>query len=114
MSFSKVEADVREILKRDMAARCDDHALYCAYVWQKLESINYDHKAGGWLVKVMTDTRFRVSHGIAPYGTVSRMRRKLQAEDCKLQAPDDVIQERKRMIKKYKEYVTGAENEKKN
>ena len=114
MSFSKVEADVREILKYDMAARCDDHALYCAYVWRKIENSNYDHKAGGWLVKVMTDTRFRVSHGIAPYGTVSRVRRKLQAEDIKLQAPLDVREDRKRLIKRYKEYATGAENEKKN
>lgn len=114
MSFTTVEKDVRAILESNMAARIDDHALYCAYVWQKMERLNYDHKAGGWLVTVMSNTRFRVIHGIAPFGTVSRVRRKLQAENIKLQAPEDVVKERKEMIKRYKEYATGVSHEKKN
>ena len=111
MDFKRVEDEIKPILKYSEAARADDMALYAYYVSHKLE------KAGlgfTWLQRVFTDRRYRIIHGIAPYTTVSRCRRKLQAQDTKLRPSKEYIEERKRAEKEYKAYAKqkgGASNE---
>lgn len=105
MEFKTVEQDVAPILKYIKATRCDDMALYANYVYTKLT--NYEMGAG-WLERVFTDRRFRITHGIAPYETVSRVRRKLQEKYDDLRPPQDLREERKKIEKVYKEYAKGG------
>lgn len=100
MTFKKVEDDVKEILKYNMAARCDDMQLYACYVYDKIPD-----KGAGWLQKVFSDRRFRILNSIAPYETVSRVRRRLQEKNEELRAPEDYRKERKALELKYKEYA---------
>lgn len=104
MEFIKVEDDVRPILKNSIAARCDDMALYAHYVYTKLAGFE---KGAGWLERVFSDRRFRIYHGIAPYDTVSRVRRKLQEDNEDLRAPKEFIEEKKQAEKEYKDYARG-------
>lgn len=100
MTFGNIEDDIRPILKENIGARCDDMQLYAAYVYRKL-----DERGKDWLLKVFSDRRFRIIHGIAPYESVSRIRRKLQAMDATLLAPTEVTRERKEAEKRYKAYA---------
>lgn len=102
MTFNTVENDITPILKRSKAARCDDMVLYANYAYEKIAGFNY---GAGWLEKVFSDRRFRLSHGIAPYETVSRVRRKLQAANENLRPTIEDIDERKRAEKEYKDYA---------
>lgn len=104
MKIKDVEKDVHRILKYNMAARCDDLKLYHAYCLSKLG----DAAKGEWLIKIFTDLRFRCAYGIAGYDSVSRARRKLQARYESLQAPPEIIEERKEMLKRYKLYAKGG------
>lgn len=104
MEFRKVEDDVRPILKVNKAARCDDMALYACYVYKKLGEHNKGH---GWLERVFSDKRYRIYSGIAPYDTVSRVRRKLQEEHEDLRPTEQQLEERKEQEKKYKAYARG-------
>lgn len=104
MKIKDVEKDVQEILKYNMAARCDDLKLYHYYVCKKLG----DDAKGDFLISVFTNLRFRLAYGIAGYDSVSRARRKLQERYESLQAPPEIIKERKEQIKKYKLYSKGG------
>lgn len=104
MEFKKVEDEVRPILEQSIAARCDDMALYANYVFTKLAGFE---RGAGWLERVFSDRRLRISYGIAPYNTVSRVRRKLQEEDEDLRAPQEYIDEKKQSEKEYKNYARG-------
>ena len=105
MSFGRVEDDVREILLEDTVARCDDMALYANYVFSKLKGLDCGR---GWLQKVFSDRRFRILNGIAPYETVSRIRRKLQEQNNELRPSQAEVEERKRLEKKYKDYARNG------
>ena len=102
MSFKRVEDDIRPILKYSEAARADDMALYTYYVAAKTEELKLGYT---YLQRIFTDRRFRLMHGIAPYETVSRVRRKRQAADDRLKPSVETIAERKRSEKQYKEYA---------
>lgn len=106
MKFKKVENDIRPILKDNVAARCDDMALYACYVYEKVQGLNLGK---GWLQTIFSDRRFRLIHGIAPYDTVSRCRRRLQEQDETLRASEDFIKERRKLERKYKEYSKGGD-----
>lgn len=105
MKFKTVEQDIKPILKDCYAARCDDMALYSYYVYDKVQDMGLGN---GWLQKVFSDRRFRITHGIAPYETVSRVRRKLQEKYDDLRPPQDLREERKKIEKVYKEYAKGG------
>ena len=111
MRFKTVEEDVTKILKEDEAARCDDMALYANYAYGKLANRSY---GAGWLQMIFSNRRFRIMHGIAPYETVSRIRRKLQEEHEDLRPSEAYRQERKRIEAEYKKYAKqkgGGANE---
>lgn len=102
MEFKTIEQELTPILKESAAARCDDMALYASYAFAKLEGFNY---GAGWLEKVFSDRRFRIIHGIAPYGTVSRVRRRLQEANEELRPSKEYQEERKRVEQEYKKYA---------
>lgn len=109
MAFKRVEDDVRAILEYSEASRCSDMTLYASYVYEKISGFNY---GVGWLEKVFSDNRFRIIHGIAPYDTVSRVRRKLQEKDEELRPTPEQIKEKKRIEHEYREYARkGGVNE---
>lgn len=107
INFRKLEDEVREILKTNEQARADDSKLYCDYVFTLLgRSHAIEEK---WLVRVMSDTRYRCIHGIATYESVSRCRRKLQEKDESLRPSKEVVEARKELIAQYKAYARGVE-----
>jgi hypothetical protein len=102
MEFKTVEQEITPILKESEAARCDDMALYANYAYSKIAKLNY---GAGWLQKIFSDRRFRIIHGIAPYETVSRVRRKLQEKYAELRPSEAYREERKRVEAEYKKYA---------
>lgn len=102
MRFKKVENDVIPILKANRMARCDDMTLYACYAYKKIQD---EPHGKDWLQKVFSDRRYRLIHGIAPYETVSRVRRKLQADHDNLRPSKADIEERKQAEKEYKAYA---------
>jgi len=102
MEFKTVEQEIKPILKESEAARCDDMALYANYAYSKIAKLNY---GAGWLQKIFSDRRFRIIHGIAPYETVSRVRRKLQEKYAELRPSEAYREERKRVEVEYKKYA---------
>lgn len=102
MEFKTVEQEITPILKESEAARCDDMALYANYAYSKIAKLNY---GAGWLEKIFSDRRFRIIHGIAPYETVSRVRRRLQEKYAELRPSEAYREERKRVEVEYKNYA---------
>lgn len=104
MRFKKVETEITPILKNNHAARSDDMILYATYAYKKIQD---EPHGSDWLQKIFSDRRYRLIHGIAPYETVSRVRRKLQAEHDNLKPSKAELEERKRVEKEYKDYAKG-------
>ena len=104
MKIKNVEKDVREILENNEQARADDDKLYGDYVYSKLEKAGADIN-GEWLLRVMTDIRFKSAYDIASYGTVSRTRRRLQAKYRNLRPSEEVVKARRELIKEYRKYA---------
>ena len=95
MTFRTVEQEITPILKRYKATRCDDMLLYSKYVYYK----------GALIIPTLTDVSYRKEHNIAPYETVSRIRRKIQERYAELRPTPAQIAEKKRAEKEYKEYA---------
>ena len=106
MKFKTVEQDIKPILKDNYATRCDDMALYACYVYEKVQHLGL---GAGWLQTVFSNRRLRIINGIAPYETVSRVRRRLQNKYEDLRAPEELRKERREIEKKYKEYARGGD-----
>lgn len=102
MTFETLESEIMDILKNDHTARADDMALYANYCYRKVEG---ERLGLGWLVTIFSDKRFRISYGIAPYSTISRVRRKVQEKYPELRATPAQIKEKKELERKYKAYA---------
>ena len=123
MTFNTIEQDVAAILEYNRTARADDMALYAAYVYEKMkntdefeklqqavENKDYTTKTkiiNGWMINVFSDRRFRIAHGVAPYESVSRVRRMVQAKDESLKAPPEIVEEKKKIERNYRNYARG-------
>lgn len=105
MTFQTIETDVIEILKHNTDARADDMTLYAAYVWSKVKNKSM---GSGWLQHIFSDRRARVMMGIAPYESVSRIRRKVQFHYAELRPTEEVKAERKALERKYRAYAKGV------
>ena len=102
MTFETLENEIMNILKSDHVARADDMALYANYVFTKVK----DKSLGlGWLVIVFSNRRFRITNGIAPYSTISRIRRKIQEKYPELKPSPEILAERKKREAQYKAYA---------
>lgn len=107
MTFQTIEQDVIEILKQNTDARADDMTLYAAYVWSKVKN---KRMGAGWLQSIFSDRRARVMYGVAPYESVSRIRRKVQFHYAELRPSEEVRAEKKALEKKYRAYAKGVKS----
>lgn len=109
MEFKKVEDDIKPILKNNISSRIDDMTLYACYSYEKIAGLNL---GAGWLEKIFSDKRLRISYGIAPYETVSRIRRKLQEKHEELRPTPEQRAEKRKLEQRYKQYAReGVYNE---
>lgn len=106
MKLKTVEKEITPILERCEVARFDDMKLYTMYVYNKLP---WDRAKIGCIERVFNDRRYRIMHEIAPYETVSRVRRRLQAKDATLRPSQEVIDARREEEKKFRNYARGVD-----
>lgn len=100
--FYKVESIVRKILENEPQARKDDMMLFYLYC-TKYGILN--EKA---FVKLFKDKVFRKKYNISVFETVSRARRKIQAENESLR-PDEKVQKiREEQEGKYFNYAING------
>ena len=108
--LTKLENVVAEILDRNISARSDDQYLYTAYVNAVLNNIypnDTQNKRNNRFANLMADRRLRIRHGIAEYGSIARVRRKLQEKYEDLRPSEEAIKARQELQGKYKEYARG-------
>lgn len=98
MRFKTVEEDIKPLFKTDATTRCDDMRLYYKYV-EVMKDAN--------IILAFTSSKYRYSKNIAPYETVSRVRRKLQEKYKDLRATAEQIEEKKKTEKEYRQYARG-------
>lgn len=104
MEFKTVEKEVKPILEQYETTRADDMQLYFYYA--KRNGVN--------LGKALLDRKYRLLSGIASYDTVSRVRRKLQAQYKDLRPSKEYLEVRKKAEAEYKKYAKekgGAKHE---
>lgn len=97
--FLTVEKAIEPILANDPFTRADDMLLYLEY----LRRIG----AAGDLTAVLSDRKYRIAYGIAPYDTVSRVRRKLQGKYEDLRPNKAFIKLRRENEKEFRKYARG-------
>lgn len=97
--LNTLEKDVEAILLNDPFTRADDMLLYLEY----LRSIG----AAGDLAAVLSDRKYRIAYGIAPYESVSRARRKLQEKYEDLRPNKAFIKLRRENEKEFRKYARG-------
>ena len=97
MTFETIEQELKPILENHEEARADDMCLYLLYVGIKRVE----------LYTAFSDREYRLTHGIASYESVGRIRRKLQAKYRELRPAPEYLAERKRAEKEYKKYARG-------
>lgn len=95
--FLTVEKAIEPILATDPFTRADDMLLYLEYLRRM--------GAAGDLAAVLSDRKYRIAYGIAPYETVSRVRRKLQERYEDLRPSKDHIEFRRKNEKEFRKYV---------
>lgn len=106
MKIERLEDEIQTILEYNEPARADDMTLYYDYALSHVKDEVMD-LGTGWLAKVFRDRKYRATHGIHGYESVSRIRRKLQADYPKLRPSAEAIAIRKMHNKTIKEYVRG-------
>lgn len=105
MTFRTVEEVVTRILEKNTATRDDDMLLYVHYVYLALpqKAISDDS-----MVHIFSNNRYRIENGVAPYETVSRIRRKVQEIRRDLRPTEYAKQEKRRAEKEYRKYAKGV------
>ena len=102
MDLETLESKILVILKKNHIARVDDMALYSIYAYDIVKDMGL---GTNWLTEIFSNRRFRAINGIAPYGSVSRCRRKIQEKHPELKPSEAQIQERKELEKEYRAYA---------
>ena len=95
--FESLENQVLHILQTNRDARADDMTLYAHYIAIKAP---YEY-----METVFIDRDFRVKKMIAPYSTISRIRRKLQEKYPELKPSPEMIAKRKKREAVYRAYA---------
>ena len=88
--------EVQSILLAHNEARADDMVLYLLYLDRK----GY----GDRLLSVLADPKYRAKNGLGGFNSISRARRKLQAENPDLRPSAEQITIRKKLEKEYREF----------
>lgn len=112
MDFRTVEQDIAPILKDRQETRCDDMRLYMIYIREKLGLIHTNpYFCSDTIISVFNDNDFRIKNGIAPYETVSRVRRKLQNIYTELRPTEAQLEDKKDKLKYIKNMRGGGNSE---
>lgn len=105
MTFKTVENTITQILEKNTAARNDDMLLYVHYVFIVMPKVSI---VPNCMEKVFSDSRYRIANGVAPYETVSRIRRKVQEIRRDLRPTEYAKNEKRRAEKEYRKYAKGV------
>lgn len=100
--FYKVESVVRKILENEPQARKDDMMLFYLYC-TKYGILN--EKA---FVRLFKDSVFRKKYNVSVFETVSRARRKIQAENESLRPDEKTQKAREEQEGKYFNYAING------
>lgn len=98
-SFKKIQDIVEIILQEEPLARDDDMYLYYLYCTK------YGFLCSGNFHKIFEDKDYRSTLGISVFETISRCRRKLQAENSKLKATPETQYQRLEQEKRFENFV---------
>lgn len=102
--FIKLEDEIKQILIDDQDARNDDMYLYWLYCLKKFKA-NNEPMLGLCFEQIFSVGAYKEKFNIRSFETVSRCRRKIQAE-CQELASDRTIEKlRKEQEKDFKEYA---------
>lgn len=104
MKLDKIENIVKNILEKDIKARSDDMYLYytlCTYYKGINEQAFY---------VIFNDINYRKRCGYPAFESVSRARRKIQAENRYLKPPKEVQDARTNKEADYINYAIGGYN----
>ena len=102
MNLNKVENVVKTILENELEAREDDMKLYYLFCTK------YGFLNDSSFTRIFKDKEYRKSVGLAVFESVSRCRRKLQADHENLRPTKKVEEAR---INKTSEYISYAIND---
>ena len=98
-NFKKIQDVVEIILQEEPLTREDDMYLYYLYCTK------YGFLNSGSFSKIFSDKEYRSNLGISVFETISRCRRKLQAENEKLKGSQETQQQRLEQEKRFEEYA---------
>ena len=98
-SFKKIQDIVEIILQEEPETRDDDMLLYYMYCTK------YGFLGNGNFHKIFEDKEYRSNLGISVFETISRCRRKLQAENPSLKSSQETQHQRLEQEKKFEEYA---------
>lgn len=98
-SFKKIQDIVEIILKEEPETRDDDMLLYYMYCTK------YGFLGSGNFHKIFEDKEYRSNLGVSVFETISRCRRKIQAENQNLKSSQETQHQRLEQEKKFEEYV---------
>lgn len=98
-SFKKIQDIVEIILKEEPETRDDDMLLYYMYCTK------YGFLGSNNFYKIFEDKEYRSTLGISVFETISRCRRKLQAENPSLKSSQETQYQRLEQEKKFEEYA---------
>lgn len=104
MKLDKVENIVKTILEKEPEARSDDMYLYYMFCTK------YSYIPDNAFYKIFKDSEYRNNTGLAVFESVSRARRKIQAEDESLRPPKKVQDARNNKEAEYINYAIGGYN----
>lgn len=98
-NFKKIQDIVEIILKEEPETRDDDMLLYYMYCTK------YGFLGSGNFYKIFEDKEYRGTLGISVFETISRCRRKLQAENPNLKPSQETQYQRIEQEKRFEDYA---------
>lgn len=98
-NFKKIQDIVEIILKEESLTRDDDMYLYYLYCTK------YGFVNNGSFHKLFQDKEYRKKLGISGFETISRCRRKLQAENPSLKGSQETQYQRAEQEKRFEDYA---------
>ena len=98
-NFKKIQDIVEIILKEEPDTRDDDMLLYYMYCTK------YGFLGSGNFHKIFEDKEYRSTLGISVFETISRCRRKLQAENPSLKGSQETQYQRVEQEKRFEDYA---------
>lgn len=98
-NFKKIQNIVEIILKEEPETRDDDMLLYYMYCTK------YGFLGSGNFHKIFEDKEYRSRLGISVFETISRCRRKLQAENPSLKSSQETQYQRIEQEKRFEDYA---------